>query len=243
MKKEYKNSIFPIFIILLLILGVIFYYTPVEGFQTPVPPRVINSAIRINNTCSDPNQTNIFDRFKFVLPVTSENNCTPYMNYVRYAGFPFDTKNVCLPECNPTKGWYEYIPDRTYCVRSNCINTLDLSGEIKASWTKVCAPIAKQNYTLTSTLASISTVTQTFNAQFTDVQSNYVNLYNNLNSYNCSLNTGYCTIRNTKLPALTAEYQTLNTIKTNINLNATDLSNKMAPFKTIYSAFGCDLFT
>lgn len=243
MKKEYKNSILPILIILLCILAIIFYYTLIEGFQTTVPPRVINSVIRINNTCSDPNQTNIFDRFTFAQPLTKEGNCTPYMNYIKYTGFPYNIRNICLPICDPAKGWYEYEADRTYCVRSNCINTLDLSGEIQASWSKVCAPIAKQNYTLTSTLQSISTVTQTFNAQFFDVQSNYVNLYNNLNSFNCLNNNEYCTIRNLRLPALTTEYQTLNTLKTNINQNAIDLSNKLTPFKTVYRGLGCDLFT
>lgn len=242
MKKEYKNSILPIFIILLCILGIVFYYTSFEGFQNDTTPRVINSQIRIDNTCSDPQQTNVFDRFTFVQPLSKDGNCDPYTNYIKYTGFPFDTQNVCLPKCDPDKGWYEYQFDRTYCVRSNCVNTLDLSGQIKASWTNVCGPIAKQNYTLTSTLQSISSVSQTFTSQFRNVQSNYVSLSNNMFSYNCSINPNNCSIRDTRFPALASNYQTLNMLTTNINYNAQDLSNKMAPLTRAYNSFGCDLF-
>ena len=241
MKKEIKHNILPIFIILLCLLGIIFYYTSMEGFEDTTP-RVINSQIRIDNTCSDPKQTNIFDRFQFVQSLGKDGDCTPYTNYVIYDGFPFNTQKVCLPRCDPTKGWNEYPVDRTYCVRSNCMNTVDLSGQIKASWTNVCGPIAKQNYTLTSTLASISTVSHTFNSQFRDVQSNYVSLYNNLFSYNCA-NPEYCAIRDARFPALSNNYTTLNTLTTSINSYAQDLSNKMRPFQNIYNAFGCDLFT
>lgn len=247
MKKDYRNSILLIFILLLCILAIVFYYTSFEGFQDTTEgfqdttPRVINSSIRVDNTCSDPKQTNVFDRFQYVQPSVS-NSCTNYINYIQYSGFPFDVQTVCLPICDPLKGWYEYPSDRTYCVRSNCINTIDLSGQIKASWTNVCGPIAKQNYTLTSTLQSISSVSHTFNSQFRDVQSNYVNLYNTMYSYNCSLNPNNCTIRDIRFPALTSNYETLNTLRTNINSNANQLSNKIRPLKQVYNEFGCDLF-
>jgi hypothetical protein len=45
MKKEYKNSILPILIILLCILGIIFYYRTVEGFEVDTTPQVINSTV------------------------------------------------------------------------------------------------------------------------------------------------------------------------------------------------------
>ena len=124
------------------------------------------------------------------------------------------------------------------------MNTVDLSGQIKASWTNVCGPIAKQNYTLTSTLASISTVSQTFNTQFNDVQSNYVGLFNTLQSYNCAnpANSANCSVRNARLPAITDNYMTLNNLKNSINVNFIDLSNKMRPFDIIHRSFGCDLF-
>lgn len=246
MKKEHKNSILPIFIVLLCILAIVFYYTVKESFQDKTP-RTINSAVRIDNTCSDPSQTNIFDRFNFVQPLGkdedgNDTDCDMYLNYIRYSEFPFNTKNVCLPKCDPTKGWYEYFQDRTYCVRSNCINTLDLSGQIKASWTNVCGPIAKQHFTLTSTLQSISTVSQTFNNQFRNVQSNYVTLYSDMYTFNCTTNPTYCAIRDTRFPALTNNYNTLNSLRANIDLNMTQLSNKMAPFQRIHDSFGCDLF-
>lgn len=249
MKKEYKNSILLILIILLCILGIIFYYRTIEGFQEDTTPQVINSRIRIDNTCSDPKQTNVFDRFTFVQPIGKDDDgndtdCSMYTNYTIYNGFPFDTNNVCLPICDPEKGWHEYLPDRTYCVRSNCMNTVDLSGQIKTSWTHVCGPIAKQHYTLTSTLASISTVSQTFNTQFNQVNSNYSGLFTTLQSYNCAnpANSANCLVRNTRLPAITDNYMTLNNLKNSINVNFIDLSNKMRPFNIVHRAFGCDLF-
>ena len=247
MKKEYKNSILPILIILLCILGIIFYYTTMEGFEEDTTPQVINSSIRIDSTCSDPKQTNIFDRFTFVQPVVKDDDgnftCDPYTNYVKYVGFPFEDKGVCLPICDPEKGWYEYLPDRTYCVRSNCMNTVDLSGQIKTSWTHVCGPIAKQHYTLTSTLASISTVSQTFNTQFNQVNSNYSGLITTLQNYNCSLDATKCTIRNARFPDIRNNYITLTNLKNSVNGTYIDLSNKLRPFDVVHRAFGCDLFT
>lgn len=248
-----KKIIIPIIIIVLLILVFSTYYT-YEGFQADNTPRVRNSVIRVDNTCSDPKQTHIFDRFTFVQQLDKNGGCATYTNYVIYSNYPFNNYKVCLPRCDPTKGWNEHPFDKTYCTRADCINTLDLSGEIKNSWYYVCTPLAKQNHNLTSTLNSISSVTNTFNRQFNMAESNY----NNLSSRKLAWRTANCpgtsptvpfgiglppecAILNLGVTPLANSYTTLRTLRDSINLNANQLSNKMTPLKNAYRSFGCDL--
>jgi hypothetical protein len=254
-----KKIIIPIVIIILLILVFSIYYT-YEGFQADNTPKVENSRIRIDNTCSDPNQTNIFDRFKFVLPLDKDDSCASYTNYVIYSNYPFNQYKVCVPICDGAKGWSIHPFDKTYCTRSDCVNTLDLSGEIKKSWSYVCTPLARQNYTLTSTLNSISSVTNAFNRQFNMAESNYFNLRSRrvdfvtancpgtspTNPFPVTLSgqpppSPYCSILNLGATPLANSYTTLRTLRDSINTNANQLSNKMGPFKNVYRSFGCDL--
>lgn len=248
-----KKIIIPIVIIILLILVFSIYYT-YEGFQADNTPIVVNSPIRIDNTCSDPKQTNIFDRFTFVQQLDKDNGCGTYTNYVIYSNYPFNNYKVCLPRCDTSKGWREHSFDKTYCTRDTCINTLDLSDEIKKSWSYVCTPLAKQNYNLTSTLNSISSVTNTFNRQFNMAESNYNNLLSRgldwrtancpgtspTNPFGAGLRPE-CAILNLGVAPLMNSYTTLRTLRDSINSNANQLSNKMGPLKNTYRSFGCDL--
>ena len=240
-----KKSYFYTILIFVIVLLLIIYIRNVEQF-TDTTPIVVNTPIRANNTCSDPGQANLMDRFTYVKPVDGDNDCqTTYGDkYIRYSNHPYTIHNVCLPICENEKGWAIYPADNTYCIRNDnyCKNTIDLSGSIKDSWGKVCSGIYQNHYKLTSTINSISTVSGTFNNQKNVIQNNYNNLSNHLYSYNCLTNSNICFMASNRFPQIANNFNTINSNISNINYYYNDLSNKIRPFNTIYNDFNCDTY-
>ena len=250
--------------LLFLILGIviliyIIFNNVYEGFQEEeeeeeeeeelIVPLVKPSPVRQDNTCSDPDQKSILDRFDYTVPFEPSGICPEVKGVAagtRYERCNYNGQSNCIVPCIREDGWTTYSNDPSLCVRIDgyCKGTADLSNNIYDSWSRNCSVIYKQYWNLTSTIRSISSVTGTINEQFVFVDSNMNYLSNGVYSnYDCLANSNKCAIRDLRYPAILSNYVTLNSIKNVVNRNYIDLSNKHALFSNIYSSFSCDQYS
>ena len=209
-----------------------------ESFEGPPKPITADSPVRVDFSCADSDQKNIFDRFDYVQDAKS-NICPS--NYTKLANY-FGLTNVCLPNCPPG---YSISPiDNTLCIANSCHNSADLSYNIIDSWNKTCSVLYQQQYRLTSTIASISTVTNSFKSQTGTINTEYNDLNTSLQGVNCSLpgNTNKCQIRDRHMANIRNKYNTIMDITSNINYNYNFLSNRKSSYDRVYYDLLCDRY-
>lgn len=213
-----------------------------------------NAQLRIDNSCPDPNQSSVYDRFTqgvwadMSQPMNQgatsnickyEQQSAPtgiiYSNYT-YKGNP----NVCLPDC-PSN----FIPspnDFTLCIAQACYNTEDLSSNIIASWRQNCGPMYKTQLDFTSTLRSVSTVTASINNQFAIASNNMNYLSNGAYSVNV-IDASNKLFRDSDFPNILLNYNTLQNLTNLTNTKYNNLLSSKSNFDANYYAFKCDLYT
>lgn len=230
-----------------------------NGGCVPIPI-TINSPLRVDNTCSDPNQSVVYDRFAGAVyadmtktdnqvanggtPCSYENkqNLKTSLSNIQYDLLPspymgISNINLCLPKCTSFKGYTQSPDDFTLCLGDTCHNTPDLSNNILDSWYQVCGPLTKTELMYRSTLNSVSSITSTMNAATFFASSNINTLSNKI--YSSSKNTN---IRDIFFPPILSNYTSLlnltNTIDSNYNLLQTDKNM----FDTNYYSLLCDRY-
>jgi len=222
----------------LLLLGILFLfflilitYELYEGFGNQ--PKAVASAIRENNTCSDPDMTYIYDRFAKAT-IKGQEACGAGFAMYNYHGLIY-----CLPNCKT--GYTALSNDTTFCVRTDgkCSISRDLSNTIEGNWAQVCGPLYKTNANLLSTMGSISTVMSTINNQFTTVSSNYISFSNNIRTYSGNEPTRVLLRDSVFNTVVTSNYTDLRNLRESINSNFNVLSNKKDRFNLIYNSFDC----
>lgn len=217
--------------LLILFFIILISYELYEGFSSqPLP---VETPIRSNGTCSDPEMNYIYDRYSYAYPYPSDG-CSAGYSSNSYYGIPY-----CVPNC-PT-GYIAYSNDPTLCIRSDgkCGLSSDLNSTIQMSWAQVCGPIYKANINVLSTMGSISTVVSTINSQFYTLDSNFGSFSNTITSYNGG-NSSYSNLRNTVFNNnIISNYYELRNLTASVNSNFNELSNKKSRFDYIYNAFDC----
>ena len=234
-----------------------------NGGCAPIPI-TINSPLRQDNTCSDPNQIAIYDRFAGAVfadmtkpdnikstsspnnkPCDYENkkNLKSSLSNIQYdlLDTPYmgiSNINICLPKCTSFKGYTQSANDITLCLGDTCHNTPDLSNNILDSWYQVCGPLMKTSLMYTSTLNSISSITSTMNSATYMATSNINVLSNKI--YNSALNTS---IRNIFFPPILANYNSLVNLTANIGSNYNLLQTDKNMFDSNYYSLLCDRYT
>ena len=241
-----KYTLFLILSIIILICIIV--NNIYEGFE--VSPITKPTPVRQDNTCSDPGQKNLLDRFDYTMPYDSNGNCPAVkgLTNVFYQSCNYYGQSNCIIPCVSADGWTTYSNDNSLCVRNDnlCKATTDLSQNIQESWAKNCGVIYKQYWNLNSTIKSISSVTGTINDQFVYIDSNINYLSNGVYSnYDCTnpANSNKCYIRDLRYPTILSNYHTLQTIHNTVNSSYIDLSNKQRLFSNIYSSFSCDKYS
>jgi hypothetical protein len=164
-------KLYLIITLLVVLLIILFYNVYYENFEDLPKPITQNSPVRVDFSCPDGDQKNIFDRFDYVQ--TASSNLCP-SDYTKINNY-FGLSNICLPNC--PSGYTLSAVDNTLCVANICHNTADLSANILGSWYNTCSVIYKNQYNLTSTIASISTVTRNFNDQSRTINNEYTDLF------------------------------------------------------------------
>ena len=231
-------KLYLIITLLVVLLIILFYNVYYENFEDLPKPVTQDSPVRVDFSCPDGDQKNIFDRFDYVQ--TANSNICP-SNYTKINNY-FGLSNVCLPNC--PSGYTLSAIDNTLCVANVCHNTADLSANILGSWYKTCSVIYKNQYNLTSTIASISTVTRNFNDQSRTINNEYTDLNTKLTNINCSIpgNPAKCLIRDRHMINIGSNYNTIMDITTNINYNYNYLSNRKSSYDAVYSDLLCDRY-
>lgn len=241
-------KLYVIVTLLVILLIILFYKIYHESFTnnlyyenfTSLPkPITADSPVRVDFSCADSDQKNIFDRFDYVQDAKSNGACPS--NYTKLANY-FGLTNVCLPNCPP--GYTVSPVDNTLCIANSCHNSPDLSYNIIGSWNKTCSVLYQQQYRLTSTLASISTVTDSFRKQTNIVNTEYNDLNNTLEG-NCSLpwaNTSKCQIGERNMVKIRNNYNTIMDITSNINFNYNYLKNRKTSYDSVYYDLLCDRY-
>ena len=251
-----NNKIYLILILFIMLCTIVFFIS-YEGFtDAPPAPDVKNSPVRQDGSCSDPDQTNTYDRFDGVvfadmnIPVPfsfvdadSSYQCGTAkkrtgVNYEFRSNY-FEMSNICLPLC--IDGYTINPNDTTLCIASNsvCYNTPDLSSNILDSWRETCGIMKKTQLNLTSTIASISNVKDTVN-------SNTYSMYTMLHGLsNKAFHPTHATsnaigVRNLRYPYLVSNYLDAYSMNSNVDFNYESLNTKKASFDTIYNSFLCD---
>jgi hypothetical protein len=216
--------------ILLLFFIILITYELYEGFQQP---KAVASAVRQNNTCSDPEMTYIYDRFAKAT-MKGQEACAAEFTACNYFGLTY-----CLPNCKA--GYTTLSNDTTFCVRTDgkCSISRNLSNIIEGNWAQVCSPLHKTNANLLSTMGSISTVMSTINNQFTTVSSNYISFSNNIRTYSGNEPTRVLLRDNVFNTVVTSNYIDLRNLRESINSNFNVLSNKKDRFNLIFNSFDC----
>lgn len=223
-----------------------------------------NSALRQNYTCSDPNQTYMYDRFSRAVISDMTNGCNwsggaagagtaapcryenslsnlgPGQTYELCNSWITGIQNLCLPTC-PT-GFTYYSKDSTLCMptSNNCTNTADLSSNILQSWNQVCGPLMRMELNLTSTLTSISSVTSTLNAQYIFAQSNINKLSNY--SYTSGHSNTFITSRDAYFPALLSSFNILSNVNNSTTSNYNLLNSAKIGYDNLYYSLHCDTY-
>ena len=231
-------KLYVIITLLVVLLMILFYTVYYEGYENP-KPITEDSPTRVNFTCSDTDQTNVFDRFNYFQIADSNNRCIT--NYTKLNNY-FGLSNICLPNC--PSGFTLSPVDNTLCVANSCHNSADLSQNILGSWYNTCSVMYKQQYKLTSTITSISNVTKSFNNQFRTIKTEYDGLNMTVNSINCSLpaNSAKCAIRDRHMNDIGSNYNNLLDITSNINYNYNYLSNRKNSYDSVYYDLLCDRY-
>jgi hypothetical protein len=232
-------KLYVIITLLVILLIILFYNVYNESFSDLPKPVTENTRVRVDFTCPSSDQKNIFDRFDFVQKANSNGVCIS--NYTKINNY-FGLTNLCLPNCPP--GYSISSQDNTLCIANVCYNTKDLSENILNSWRNTCSVLYKNEFRLTSTIASISTVTNSFNDQFRTINSNYTDLNNRLNSFNCSgaANSAKCAIRDRHMRDIGSNYTNLNDLTQDINYNYNYLSNRKNAYNRVYYDLLCDRY-
>ena len=225
-----------------------------NGGCAPIPI-TINSPLRIDNTCSDPNQTAVYDRFAGAVyadmtktlnnvanggtPCSYENTLNSNIQYDLlpnpYMGI--SNINLCLPKCTTFKGYIQSPNDFTLCLGSTCHNTPDLSNNILDSWYQVCGPLTKTELMYTSTLNSISSITSTMNAATFMATSNINVLSNKI--YSSSKNTN---VRDIFYPPILSNQTSLYNLTASIDSNYNLLQTDKNMFDSNYYSLLCDRY-
>ena len=267
---------------ILVLCILLLFSTSYEGFVTcgtgqvlniegvcVYPVKVKNSKIRQNNTCSDPRQQNVIDRFDGAVLSDEnrpENVGAPCTYESKKKGIPSDyivnaldprsaaaanyevipayygMTNLCLPKCDTKKGYTKSPNDDSLCVSSECQNTADLSSNILDSWRQVCGPFTKTEHNLTSTINSISNVTDTLRKQFSIISSNVNKLSNGMYSY-IGTNNDYKGARGNRFPNILSNYNTLNNAYSNTNIEYESIQEQKSYFDTLYNdKYYCDRY-
>ena len=232
-------KLYVIVTLLVILLIILFYNVYNESFTDLPKPVTGDSPVRVDFSCADSDQQNVFDRFNYAQDAKSNGICPS--NYTKLANY-FGLTNLCLPNCPP--GYTISPVDNTLCIANSCRNSADLSYNIIDSWNRTCSVIYQQQYRLTSTLASISTVTDSFRKQSGSVKSTYNDLNNSLQGIDCSLpgNPHKCIIRNRHMSNIDSTYNTLMNITSNINYNYNYLSNRKSSYDSVYYDLLCDRY-
>lgn len=219
--------------ILILFFLILITYEIYEGFDDN-KPKARNTPIRSNNTCSDPEMTNMYDRFSKATLQERGKACDTGYSSSNYFGLEY-----CMPACED-----DYAPfsnDTTYCIRTDgmCENSTDLSNAIETNWNRVCAPLYRTNVNILSTMGSISTVISTINSQYNFVNSNFITFSNTLRT-SPTTNPTNIMLRNTVFNNnIVSNYFDIRTLKDSINSNFIAMSNKKDRFNYIYNSFDC----
>lgn len=232
-------KLYVIVTLLVILLIILFYNVYNESFTDLPKPVTGDSPVRVDFSCADSDQQNVFDRFNYAQDAKSNGICPS--NYTKLTNY-FGLTNLCLPNCPP--GYTISPVDNTLCIANSCRNSADLSYNIIDSWNRTCSVIYQQQYRLTSTLASISTVTDSFRKQSGSVKSTYNDLNNSLQGIDCSLpgNPHKCIIRNRHMSNIDSTYNTLMNITSNINYNYNYLSNRKSSYDSVYYDLLCDRY-
>lgn len=232
-------KIYVIIALLVVLLIILFYKVYNESFVDLPKPVVTNTPVRVDFTCPSSDQKNIFDRFDNAVKAVS--NVCPF-NYTKINNY-FGLSNLCLPNC--PRGYTISSNDNTLCIANVCYNTVDLSENILNSWRNTCSVLYQNQYRFTSTLASISTVTNSFNDQFRTINNNYTDLNTTLNRLNCSAspnNQAKCAIRDRHMRDISSNYTILNSLTQDINYNYNYLSNRKNVYDRVYYDLLCDRY-
>uniref|UniRef100_A0A6C0DA44 Uncharacterized protein n=1 Tax=viral metagenome TaxID=1070528 RepID=A0A6C0DA44_9ZZZZ len=229
-------KLYVIITLLVILLIILFYNVYNESFANLPKPVTVNTPVRVDFTCPSSDQKNIFDRFDYA--TKSISNICP-SNYTKINNY-FGISNLCLPNC--PSGYTVSSNDITLCIANVCYNTPDLSENILNSWRNTCSVIYKNQYSLASTIASISTVSRSFNNQFTIVNSQYTDLNTTLSGFNCSINPAKCQIRDRHMRDIGSNYTILNSLTQDINSNYIYLSNRKNVYDRIYYDLLCDRY-
>ena len=210
-----------------------------------------NGPLRIDNTCPDPDQSSVYDRFAqgvwadMTQSKNKDNVCSyeqqtaptniTYKPYV-YKG----NSNVCLPDC--PLNFIPYVNDFTLCIAQECYNTIDLSSNILTSWRQNCGPMYKTQINFTSTLNSVSSVTASINNQFLLAQSNINTLSNGI--YATTMNdVSNVSSRNKFYPNIISNYYNIQNLKSQTNQKYNSMLATKSNFDSNYYTFQCDLYT
>jgi hypothetical protein len=211
-----------------------------------------NAPLRIDNTCPDPNQSSVYDRFAqgvwadMSQPMNKDKGACKYEQQTAPSGITYSNytykgnPNVCLPDC-PSN----YLPssnDFTLCIAQACYNTEDLSSNILASWRQNCGPMYKTQLDFTSTLRSVSTVTGAINNQFAIASNNINYLSNGAYSVNV-IDASNKLNRDNDFPNILSNYYNIQTLTNQTNAKYNALLASKSNFDINYYAFQCDLYT
>lgn len=232
-------KLYVIITLLVVLLIILFYNVYNESFIDLPKPVTQNTPVRVDFTCPSSDQKNIFDRFEYARKTISNVCPADYTKQPNYFGL----SNICLPNC--PSGYSESSVDRTLCVANVCYNTPDLSENIISSWKNTCSIIYQNQFRLTSTIASISTVTRSLNDQFKIVDSQYTDLNGTLSGFDCAASTNNrakCGIRDRHMRDIGSNYTNLNSITFDVNSNYIYLSNRKNAYDNVYYDFLCDRY-
>ena len=220
--------------ILLLFLILLYQINIKEGFND-AGPQEVSLPIRSDGSCSDPNMLNMFDRFHYAdvynTNINGPTGCPD--NYVQYNYF--GNSNICLPNC--PLNYSIYPIDDTYCVATQCYVAGDLSGNIRESWNEVCSVLYRTDLILNSTIASISSVTNTVNIQYNTINSNFIPFSNHL--YTSGVDSNKLAIRDVNFPNILSNYNDIYSYQNVIQSNYLNLKDKKTVFDTLYTGFNC----
>lgn len=218
--------------------------------NTCIPNVVVaNSPVRNDNTCSDKNQKNYYDRFDDaiwaditrvhpgILPCAYESsNSGLSYDVTTYMG----KSNLCLPKC--PSNYTIYDKDNTLCIATSCMNTPDLSSNILNSWRQVCGPLYKTQVNFTSTLQSVSSVTGALNEQYGTATINVQTLSNNMFMTANTASDASKVVRSNQWTPILSNYYTLLDTVTAANSNYAGMQITKSQFDTYYSSFLCDRY-
>lgn len=234
-------KLYVIVTLLVILLIILSYNTYYENFVSLPRPKTEDSPVRVDFSCADNDQKNIFDRFNFAQRTDINNRCPP--NYAKINNY-FGLSNLCLPNC--PSGYFESSIDMTLCVANSCRNTPDLSANIQGSWYNTCSVLYQQQYRLTSTITSISNVMRSINTQTNIVDTEYTDLNNTLNNFDCLFPVGAnirrCNAIDQNKRNIDSNYNSIMNIRNNVNLNYNFLTNQKNRYDAVYYDLLCDRY-